>query len=83
MTFNDFKNRKTVAIEPIEMDFWSGGKMDTLEIKSIHFKGVDYQNRLIFDFFYKPGFARQASFLNEKSFNYFVQDCKIIEILSN
>ena len=77
MKFTDFGIDGIVKIKPITLGFWSAGRCQQLEINSIYFTGKDNRGNLLFDFYYAPGQARRACFVNEKQFDLFTFDCEI------
>lgn len=78
MKFSDFELDGTVKIKPTILGFWGAGQCQQLEIKSIYFVGKDFRGNLLFDFYYAPGQARRACFVNEKQFNFFTVLCELV-----
>jgi hypothetical protein len=78
MKFTDFGIDGIVKVKPIILGFWSAGRTQQLEINSIYFIGKDTRDNLLFDFYYAPGQARRACFVNEKQFDFFTVLCEMI-----
>ena len=82
LKFSNFTPNFPIKIKPITLYFGYDRNFDRhkeYEIKSINFVCYTRENFLVFDFYYKDGFAVSKTFWTEESFNKFIENCEALK----